>query len=95
MKGTWNKLCRLHLRYAINANHEEAVFSHYIFKFFFLLLAVGGYYSIMLLLTDIVSNQYNFCKELSNSETHDCVNLHIPGSAYLGHYLYVESLKIC
>ena len=30
MKGTWNKLYSQYLRYAINANREEAVFSHYI-----------------------------------------------------------------
>ena len=66
MKGTWDKLYRLYLRYAINTKRGEAVFSHHIFKFFFLLLTVGDYstnsrqfffFLIIWLLTDIVSNQ--------------------------------------
>ena len=34
MKGTWNKLYRLYVRYAINANYEEAVLAIIYLSFF-------------------------------------------------------------
>ena len=40
MKGAWNKLYRLYLRYAINAKLGEADFSHCKFEILFLSLAV-------------------------------------------------------